>query len=334
MIDRDLQARLRRDVADRLLPLLQGAKRVALIDFPKHANIGDSMIWLGQYDFLKDHGIEVSYVTSPHDYCEETLRRCTSAYDPILIQGGGNLGDLWTVEQKLRETVIESFHDRRIIQLPQSIRFQEEENLQRAKKVFLDHPDFTLMVRDKRTHQLAADKFEIDARLAPDMALCMRELKRPKPQFNGVVWLGRTDTERGVADEEDPTHTRIEAIDWATAPNMPDWSWAERLKRMDKKLRLNGRTMELRKRLYLSMAEKRLQRGIEIVARGNSLVTERLHGHILAFLLGLPHVVVDNSYGKTSAFHEAWTAGSKVTHFASSRQQAAELAIKLADSSC
>ena len=38
------------------------------------------------------------------------------------------------------------------------------------------------------------------------------------------------------------------------------------------------------------------------------MVTDRLHAHILSLLLDIPHVVLDNSYGKVGGFVDAWTA--------------------------
>ena len=43
-------------------------------------------------------------------------------------------------------------------------------------------------------------------------------------------------------------------------------------------------------------------------------MTDKLHGHLLAALLGIPHVVLDNSYGKVSGTLEAWTAGLPGVH--------------------
>jgi exopolysaccharide biosynthesis protein PssK len=47
--------------------------------------------------------------------------------------------------------------------------------------------------------------------------------------------------------------------------------------------------------------------GCRLLARGKVVVTDRLHGHILSLLLGIPHVLLDNSYGKLRHFHETWT---------------------------
>ena len=43
--------------------------------------------------------------------------------------------------------------------------------------------------------------------------------------------------------------------------------------------------------------------------RGKVLVTDRLHGHILAILLDIPTVIIDNKIQKLSNFRNTWTAG-------------------------
>ena len=40
-------------------------------------------------------------------------------------------------------------------------------------------------------------------------------------------------------------------------------------------------------------------------------MTDRLHGHIMATLLGKPHVVIDNFYGKIANFIHAWPTDDK-----------------------
>jgi exopolysaccharide biosynthesis predicted pyruvyltransferase EpsI len=312
-----------------LLPLLRGARRVALIDFPNHANVGDSMIWLGQYEFLRSHGIEIVYVASPADYTEAGLRRCLGPHDAILIQGGGNLGDLWHPEQALRESVISQFHSHRVIQLPQSVMFQHAQNRERAREIFTSHPNLTLITRDTISQQKAGKELGCEAHLCPDMALYLPALSRLPETFDGVVWLGRTDKEGLPETDEIPRDSRILVCDWAYDAKMPSQRWLRRARGFDKRLSLNGRPIFARKAFYRLLAEKRLNRGIEIVSRGKVLITERLHGHILATLLGLPHVVLDNSYGKTRAFHEAWTKESRLTHFARSRQDAVSQALRL-----
>ena len=92
----------------------------ALVDFPDHANVGDSAIWLGTTAFFRrQHAVEPRYVASIAAFSPAALRRAHPE-GPILIHGGGNFGDLWPRHQAFRERLLETFPDRLIVQLPQS----------------------------------------------------------------------------------------------------------------------------------------------------------------------------------------------------------------------
>lgn len=47
--------------------------------------------------------------------------------DLIFLQGGGNLGDKWLNEERLRRTIIESFPNNKIVILPQTIYFSKND---------------------------------------------------------------------------------------------------------------------------------------------------------------------------------------------------------------
>jgi pyruvyl transferase EpsO len=53
-----------------------------------------------------------------------------------------------------------------------------------------------------------------------------------------------------------------------------------------------------------------VRRGLDLVARGEVLVTDRLHGMLLALHAGRKVVAVDNSNRKLSAYHATWLAGT------------------------
>ena len=59
------------------------------------------------------------------------------------------------------------------------------------------------------------------------------------------------------------------------------------------------------------------------------MITDRLHGHILCVLLGIPHVILDNRYGKLSTYHRTWTAEVDGVHLADSPADALRLAREL-----
>ena len=58
-------------------------------------------------------------------------------------------------------------------------------------------------------------------------------------------------------------------------------------------------------------------------------VTDRLHGHVLAPLAGVPHVVLDDATGKVRRFHAAWTRGAAGVAFAEGPDEALRTARRL-----
>lgn len=55
-------------------------------------------------------------------------------------------------------------------------------------------------------------------------------------------------------------------------------------------------------------------------------MTDRRHGHVLALLIDRPHVILDNSYGKISAFYRTWTRASDVAVMCDAPEEALEVA--------
>lgn len=80
---------------------------------------------------------------------------------------------------------------------------------------------------------------------------------------------------------------------------------------------------------YKPLARQRLRRGLDILSAGNVVITDRLHGYILAMLLDIPSVILDNSYGKLTSFHSTWTTGLDSIQIAKSPDEALALATSL-----
>jgi pyruvyl transferase EpsO len=77
------------------------------------------------------------------------------------------------------------------------------------------------------------------------------------------------------------------------------------------------------------LARLRLARGVRILSRGRVVITDRLHGHILGLLMGIPHVILDNNYGKLRAYHSRFTVGADNVLQAASQNEALALAAQL-----
>jgi pyruvyl transferase EpsO len=59
-------------------------------------------------------------------------------------------------------------------------------------------------------------------------------------------------------------------------------------------------------RWWYEFCRRRAVYAASVIKRSRLVVTNRLHGHILSCLLGVPNVVLDNTYGKNSAYYRCW----------------------------
>jgi len=316
-------ANLRRSVERQVRAAIGDKKVRALVDFPNYPNVGDSAIYLGQLACLRSLRIRrPRFICDFRTYDRKALAKAVRD-GAILLTGGGSFGDLSPVAQECREDILRSFPNNRVIQLPQSLHFQRTDSLDRAKRVIGSHRNLKLFWRDERSLEMAKRNFDADSELCPDMAFCLGSLERPRPASTRIVWLLRTDKESAVTRPEDLKAT---IVDWRTEPGT-------RLLRLN--YRLMGATLRLPAtrfwrslliQTYKPLATTRLRRGLNLLSGGDVVITDRLHGHILSMLLGIPHVVLDNSYGKISSFHSAWTSGVENVQYARSSKAALELA--------
>jgi pyruvyl transferase EpsO len=296
-------------------------RKFALVDFPNHSNVGDSAIWLGELAALRAIGAgSPDYICDADTFSPRVLRERIGD-GPILIHGGGNLGDLWPRHQRLREAIVEAAPENPIVQLPQSIEFMDARTAERARAVFGRHSRLTLLVRDERSLERAGFS-GVETVLCPDLAFCLGHLERPNPPTKEVQSLLRTDPEARDAGRSES--------DWLTeAPR----GWPRLARRLARGARWGGWAAPLAQALLGSVwkkaAHQRLLRGLDFLARGRVVVTDRLHGHILCLLMGVPHVMLPDRYGKTQAFIETWTRGCDLFRFVPDAGAAQAAALEL-----
>jgi len=294
--------------------LIPPGTRCALLDFPRHANVGDSAIWLGERALLDDLGVELAYVADRDTFSPEQLAaRIPPGTGTILLHGGGNLGDLWPHAQAHREAVIKAFPGHRIIQLPQSMRFLDSANLDRARAVLDAHPDLTLLMRDRAGLRAARAAFRAPSLLCPDSAQTLPDLSTNTAPRHHVLWLARTDHE---AEERWPTEggPHVLRTDWNARQGAdPEWSarMAEAERNLDAASFESGRAWTDRSVADLVVACDRyatlhLQRGCRLLESARVVITDRLHGHLLCRLVGRPSVILDDRHGKLGDYRVTW----------------------------
>ena len=151
--------------------------------------------------------------------------------------------------------------------------------------------------------------------LCPDMALLLKP-QVPAPRSDaGILWLCRNDQEsRGWASMAAPSD--IVRVDWRQESRGRLEPAHEFLLRQ-RMLHPHGlaRAGSLQHRIQNALATRRLRRGLRLLGSARIIVTDRLHGHILATLSGIPHVVLDNTYGKVRSFYDTWTGEVGFAHW-------------------
>lgn len=301
------------------------------MDFPNHGNPGDASIWLGERRILENfYGSRPAYAGDVGSFSLETLSRQVSD-GVIYLHGGGNFGDLWERFELFRERVISSMPANSIVMLPQTLYFQSRAALDRARSVIDDHASITILLRDQESLEIARREFSCRVRLCPDGAFGLGKLQRSRQPSVDILFLFRSDKETKADVSVTGTSASSLVTDWIRSRGtLSEW-----MDRSVRRRRSFGRTADrllhgISGRLGDSAARSRLHRAVDTLSRARVVITDRLHGHILSTLLGIPNVVLDNSYGKNRRFYATWSRQDPMSAFCEDPSEALEKARELA----
>jgi exopolysaccharide biosynthesis predicted pyruvyltransferase EpsI/glycosyltransferase involved in cell wall biosynthesis len=330
--ERDATAELVLELGEEALGALavavDGASRCVLAGYPNHGNPGDHAIWLGAKQMLRKLGVEVVYECDWKTYSRAAVARAVEQGAMIILTGGGNFGDLWPNTQGLRERVLADFPGVRMLQLPQSIQFEHDENRERVRALLAQHGNVELMVRDGDSLDRARRWFEVPVTLVPDLAFGVWLPPIGDPTVVDIVWIARGDKEsRGF--EPPPGARGVERCDWMPLPADSDPGLAgPRLSPSMDALLARNKAMtraatrgeefddKLLSRVWAKLSRERLALACSVLRRGRVVVSDRLHVHVLALRMGVPTVVGDNSYGKVRGLYETYTSRAPTARWA------------------
>ena len=125
-------------------------------------------------------------------------------------------------------------------------------------------------------------------------------------------------------------------VDWAAPPDgRSQWppgrerTWTivqQGIERMEHDQRFGATMWRPISDTFAPLAEAWVTRAQQLVMAADVVVTERLHGHLLCLLAGVPHVVLDGGYGKIGAVLDGPTGASPLVHRAGSVDEAVAIA--------
>jgi len=238
--------------------VLDGARTVALVNFPNHGNPGDPAIWLGSRRLLDELRVRIGYSCAWWDFDPAALRAAVGDA-PVLLNGGGNFGYLYAGQQATRVRVLSTLAGNPVVQLPQSIHLADAANEAAMAELLASHPRFTMMVREHRSAAIARDRLGVEPVLSPDHALGLGPLARTRTPKTPILWLTRVAGDPEHVDHEPEPADDVRRVEWLHAVAV---------------------------RTYPPLAWRWVRRGVDLLSSAQVAVTDKLHGHLLAQIGG------------------------------------------------
>ncbi|WP_198003605.1 polysaccharide pyruvyl transferase family protein [Neisseria shayeganii] len=293
---------------------------VVYLDYPFHLNVGDLLIYHGTEEFFKQHNIQVKFRRPWTSFNIKELRYIITPNTTILCHGGGNFGDLYSVTQRLREAVIQTYPSNRIIVFPQTAFFKNKQTEKSSAEIFRQHNDCHLFARDEPTFYLM-EKFSENVYLSPDMAHQLYgKLKKSHHIKNETLFFLRKDIEKTNTEAvltQVAKRAQSTILDWPDTISISDKAiWNIQFKFLLAIRHLKMSNIKNCMNSYWHNKSLQLMHNSSLLfSEYQEVVTTRLHGHILSCLLDIPNTVYDNSYGKNKGYFDLWTNKVRFSQF-------------------
>ncbi len=274
------------------------------IDVPLYLNIGDWLIALGAWELLKD----IPFRCVGRWRWEDVEKQKISPKTIILFNGGGNFGDLYRGATEGRNEIIKLFPNNKIIILPQTITYIDQELLKSDVELLAKHNNLHICARDNQSFQLLLKYFGRNKLyLLPDTALGLYKVVSQKKRIDegDILIINRRDKEVAELFLE-----QSDAKDWNDI--LGDiyfgivWIPYRILHKMKKFFNLKFlRKME--NKYMLKILYPFIEKYIPKYFRKYRLIkTTRLHGYLLAQILHIPVEILDNKHMKISNYINTW----------------------------
>lgn len=293
-----------------ILNVVPSGSQVYYIDYPVYGNGGDMLIMKGTEKFFSDNRIKVLKRFSALDFPEghHIPQECI-----IILNGGGNFGDLYTLHQRLREHIVNNYRSHRIVVLPQTIYYKDEKEYDKTAIIFNQHKDLHIYVRDTECYELAKKKFNsCHVYLSPDMAHQLWPISHQKLTQRDTLYFLRTDIEKGSEQQELIDTERENCRDWSSLFTSTDKKIIKSFSKMYLAKRKIGIKLPFDIGWY-KYTDYLIKKAVGLFERYRVIETSRLHGHILSCLMDKQNILIDNSYGKNSSYYYTWTHQCKNT---------------------
>ena len=262
-------------------------KKIILVGTSEHSNIGDAAITCGTMEFIRKYfkGYKIFEILT-FELQEKIvyMKKMLNDDDLIFLQGGGNLGDKWLNEERLRRTIIESFPNNKIVILPQTIYFSKNDGgkeFEISQKIYNSHKKILLFTRGMMSLEFAKREFKnVESYCNFDMALNLNY--KFNFERNGILCCLRDlNDESGISQNDYDNILEI-------------------ISKYDKKYTFTNNLYSSE----INKIERNMVVGEQLIkfAKSKVIVTDRLHGLIFALITNTPCIVISSYNQKLKEF--------------------------------
>ncbi len=271
-------------------------KKIIVMLGADYGNLGDVAITESQLQFLKKISPFSTIIEMPisRTYRDmKSLMKKINNDDIITLVGGGNTGSLYPEIEAQRRFIIAKFPSNKIIAFPQSVFFGHDTGakiiFKKSKYIYSNHPDFTMLARDKPSYEVITKDLNVDSRLLPDIVLSNDTLEQKERKDIAVISL-RSDIEASLSHE---AHNKIASF----------------IKKSGLKIKYMDTDIKVTKLSNVSRASE-LKFILDTYLSAKIVITDRLHGMIFCVITGTPCIAFDNNNGKVLAAYDLWVRGT------------------------
>lgn len=288
-------------LSNETIALAEG-RRAFLFLAADYGNIGDLAITAAQQNFLERHAGVTQVIQVPISRTAHLMHficKYATSEDLISIVGGGNMGVLYPDIENLRQWVIKSFPNNRIVCFPQTLDWTDdavsEKALGRIRKVYASHPDLHVFARESVSFEKLKQLFfgcpSVRVGYAPDIVMSATSGSfgpLPDTTSKGILLALRNDRERVLSSEQQNwvLDTLTQTGQDVTITDTHGGGWG----------------------LSPEAQNKMLTEKIAEFSAGKLVITDRLHGMILAALSGVPCLVLPSASHKLYHTWNEWLA--------------------------
>lgn len=271
-----------------------------LLDTPIHGNLGDHAIVQAQKQLLSGLGFKVLDI--PQIILmnrEKGFASVIPRNKTIFLPGGGFIGYLWPEEEYEVRKIIQSFPNHRIIIFPQTVTFDMEtpdgrEFMRVSHKIYSSHKNLTIFVRDTQSRDFMQEYMpDVKSIYVPDTVTMFRP-GLPEISRHDILFSLRNDKEKAISDD------MVTILEELVKKRFPG-----------EKIRTTDNVVE--GGVFPWMREERLSQKLMEYASAKLVITDRLHGMLMAAITNTHCIAFDNSNGKVGAQYE-WIRRNSYIH--------------------